>query len=144
MERRAHEGGTTRVIFAADLEDNIDEFGVVGPDGVRLLVMGKVGQGGAGSMCGAHATPREFGVTDVVVVANKVRDAADRSAIADFCRAHDMNLVGEVPYDGGLAEAERRGGAPIDVAPEYSRPGTLRLIPRADRPGGPPRNRARA
>jgi len=24
------------------------EFGVVGPDGVRLMVMGKVGHGGAG------------------------------------------------------------------------------------------------
>ncbi|MGI8497125.1 MAG: hydrogenase maturation protease [Gemmatimonadaceae bacterium] len=48
MERRADEDGTTRVVFAADPEDVIDEFGVVGPDGVRLLVMGKVGHGGAG------------------------------------------------------------------------------------------------
>lgn len=58
----------------------------------------------------------ELGIPDVVVVANKVRDAADRSAIGDFCRAHGMRLVGEVPYDGGLAEVERAGGAPIDRA----------------------------
>ena len=57
----------------------------------------------------------ELGIPDVVVVANKVRDAADRSAIAEFCRAHAMRLVGEVPYDGTLAEVERRGDAPIDA-----------------------------
>ena len=59
----------------------------------------------------------DLGITDVVVVANKVRDDGDRSAIRDFCRAHHMVLVGEVPFDGELAAAERLGGAPIDVAP---------------------------
>ena len=58
----------------------------------------------------------ELGIPDVVVIANKVRDDADRSAIADFCRAHSMRLVGEVPYDPRLAEVERGGGAPIDAA----------------------------
>ncbi|MEP7001159.1 MAG: hypothetical protein ABI969_11815 [bacterium] len=63
------------------------------------------------------ALATELGIPDVVVVANKVRDDKDRSAIADFCRAHDMHLVGEVPFDAGLAEVERAGGAPIDLAP---------------------------
>ncbi len=58
----------------------------------------------------------ELGIPDVVVVANKVRDSADRSAIAEFCQAHEMRLIGEVPYDGRLAEVERGGGAPIDAA----------------------------
>lgn len=62
------------------------------------------------------ALATELGIPDVVVVANKVRDAADRAAITEFCRAHDMQLVGEVPYDGQLAEVERVGGAPIDAA----------------------------
>ena len=63
------------------------------------------------------ALATELGIKDVVVVANKVRDAADRSAIAEFCQAHAMRLVGEVPFDASLAEVERRGGAPIDAAP---------------------------
>jgi CO dehydrogenase maturation factor len=62
------------------------------------------------------ALATELGIPDVVAVANKVRDDADRSAIADFCRAHGMRLVGEVPFDGTLAEVERGGGAPIDKA----------------------------
>jgi len=57
------------------------------------------------------ALAAELGITDVVVVANKVRDEGDRTAIADFCRAHVMRLAGEVPFDGSLAEVERGGGA---------------------------------
>jgi CO dehydrogenase maturation factor len=64
------------------------------------------------------ALASELGITDVVVVANKVRDEGDRTAIADFCRAHSMRLVGEVPFDGSLAAVERQGGAPIDAAPD--------------------------
>jgi CO dehydrogenase maturation factor len=60
----------------------------------------------------------ELGIKDVVVVANKVRDEGDRSAIEQFCRAHGMRLVGEVPFDPGLATVERAGGAPIDSAPD--------------------------
>jgi CO dehydrogenase maturation factor len=63
------------------------------------------------------ALASELGISDVVVVANKVRDEGDHVAIADFCRAHAMRLVGEVPFDIGLAEVERGGGAPIDAAP---------------------------
>lgn len=63
------------------------------------------------------ALANELGIPDIVVVANKVRDNADRSAIGEFCQAHAMHLVGEVPYDGTLAEVERSGRAPIDAAP---------------------------
>ena len=63
------------------------------------------------------ALASELGISDVVVVANKVRDEGDRTAIADFCRAHAMQLVSEVPFDSGLAVVERSGGAPIDAAP---------------------------
>lgn len=55
---------------------------------------------------------RELGVPDVVTVANKVRDEGDRRAIAEFCGAHEMRLVGEVPYDPSLIETERQGAAP--------------------------------
>lgn len=59
----------------------------------------------------------ELGVGDVRVVANKVRNAADRSAIGEFCRAHGLNVVAEIPYDAALADAERIGRPPIDHDP---------------------------
>lgn len=48
MERRTSEDGTTKAVFTADPEAVVREYGVVGPDGVRLMVMGRVGHGGAG------------------------------------------------------------------------------------------------
>jgi CO dehydrogenase maturation factor len=63
---------------------------------------------------------RELGIDDVVVLSNKVRDDADRQAIADFCAAHNLKLVGEVPYDASLIEIERRGEAPVEQRPPGS------------------------
>lgn len=63
------------------------------------------------------ALARELGVEDVVVVSNKVRDDADRRAIAEFTAAHDLTVVGEIPYDPSLIETERRGAAPIEQSP---------------------------
>ena len=40
------------------VEDIIDRFGVVGPDNVKLLIMGTVQSGGMGCMCGANALLR--------------------------------------------------------------------------------------
>lgn len=70
----------------------------------------------------------ELGIKDVVVVANKVRDEGDRTAIADFCRAHGMRLVGEVPFDPSLAAVERGGGAPIDAAPDSPAVAAIRAL----------------
>jgi CO dehydrogenase maturation factor len=48
LERRTDPDGTTRTVFGADPEAVIRDYGVSGPDGVQLLVMGKVNHGGAG------------------------------------------------------------------------------------------------
>ncbi|MEO6445663.1 MAG: hypothetical protein ABIZ91_07180 [Gemmatimonadaceae bacterium] len=60
---------------------------------------------------------KELGIEDVVVLANKVRDDEDRRAIAEFCAAHDLKLVGEVPYDPSLIATERNGDAPVEQQP---------------------------
>ena len=63
------------------------------------------------------ALARELGIEDVVAVSTKVRDDADRKAIADYCAAHSIVLAGEIPYDPKLLEAERNGKTPIDFDP---------------------------
>src|SRR5262245_60340322 len=47
---------------------------------------------------------RELGVNDVAAVLNKVRNAADRDAVAAFCANHKMPIAGEIPYDGDLID----------------------------------------
>lgn len=61
---------------------------------------------------------RELGVPVIGAVANKVRNEADRSAIAEFCERHELDLVGTIPYDDTLIEAERAGSAPLDHDPD--------------------------
>ena len=48
MQRQTNADGTTTTVFTADPEQLIAEFSIRGPDKVRLMVMGRVGHGGAG------------------------------------------------------------------------------------------------
>ncbi|MEJ7760679.1 MAG: AAA family ATPase [Gemmatimonadaceae bacterium] len=48
MERQQQEDGTTKTVFTANSDDIISNYSAPGPDGIRLLVMGKVNHGGAG------------------------------------------------------------------------------------------------
>lgn len=48
LKRETHADGTTTAIFTRDARQVLDEYGVVGPDGVCLVVMGAVGHAGAG------------------------------------------------------------------------------------------------
>lgn len=48
MQRQTSADGTTTTVFTADPEALIKEFAVRGPDQVQLMVMGRVGHGGAG------------------------------------------------------------------------------------------------
>lgn len=56
----------------------------------------------------------ELGIAQVDVITNKIRNAADRDAVAAFCQAHRLAILGEVPYDPALADAERAGTAPLE------------------------------
>lgn len=48
MERRTEADGTTKVVFTQNPEEVLKKYGTVGPDGVRLAIMGKINHGGAG------------------------------------------------------------------------------------------------
>jgi CO dehydrogenase maturation factor len=58
---------------------------------------------------------REKGVRRIVVVANRVRDDADRRMIEDALPGHEMVVV---PDDYEIGRADREGSAPLDVAPD--------------------------
>lgn len=48
IERRPQPDGSTKPVFVADPVEVLQTYGAEAPDGVRLLVMGAVGHGGAG------------------------------------------------------------------------------------------------
>ncbi|MBS7619902.1 AAA family ATPase [Candidatus Bathyarchaeota archaeon] len=59
-ERTGSEPGKSSVIFkmTPKVDDIVERFGVTGPDGVKLLVMGTVKAGDSGCMCPANALLR--------------------------------------------------------------------------------------
>ncbi len=59
----------------------------------------------------------ELGVQFVRVVANKVRNQDDMDAIETFCKQHGMTIIGQVPHDEALMDAERNEQSPFDYAP---------------------------
>ena len=59
----------------------------------------------------------DLGLEHVWVVANKLRGDRDQAAVREYCVRHGLEIIAEVPFDENIAEADRRGQAPIDHAP---------------------------
>jgi CO dehydrogenase maturation factor len=98
------------------------------PGGTRQAFMGWGGyadtvlvvvEATAKSMLSARRLARlsltEDGPTRIVAVANRVQDPSDADVVA---RRTGLEVVAAVPLDEALAEAERKGRAPIDEAPD--------------------------
>ena len=72
----------------------------------------------------------ELSIPHVYVVANKVKNAADNTAIEEYCALHHMPIIGVVPNEEQFAEAERQALAPIDFAPNCEGTLAIRAIAR--------------
>jgi len=48
MERRTQADGSIKSVFVGDAEQVLQDYAMGGPDGIRLLIMGRVGHAGAG------------------------------------------------------------------------------------------------
>lgn len=57
----------------------------------------------------------ELGVSQVLAVANKIRDEADAVAVREFAATHGLTIAVEVPLDDRIRKADLAGLAPIDV-----------------------------
>ena len=60
LEDRLDAEGRKTVVLSVSASEVVDRFGVDAPDGVRLLMMGRVDHAAAGCMCRAHATVRHL------------------------------------------------------------------------------------
>jgi CO dehydrogenase maturation factor len=64
------------------------------------------------------ALAKDLGIERVALVANKIRDDADRAAVRELAGREGLELAGVVPYDEALTGAERVRKAPLDFAPD--------------------------
>lgn len=70
----------------------------------------------------------ELGIEHIEVVANKVRSDDDQAAIDAFCSQHALDIIGVVPYDEAMVDAEREERAPYDHAPDSAGVAAIRAI----------------
>ncbi len=61
---------------------------------------------------------RQLAPERVALVANKVRDERELEAVRELAEAEGLDIVGAVPDDERVREAERAGCAPLDFDPE--------------------------
>jgi CO dehydrogenase maturation factor len=59
----------------------------------------------------------ELGIERVWIVANKIRSEQDAAEIDDFADRHGFRVLGRIPYDDTVVEADRLGRSLIDHAP---------------------------
>ena len=170
QERAGAQGGA--FVYNPKVDDIAGKYGVIGPDGVRMLVMGTVDRGGSGCMCPASAFLRalirhlmlkeksavildmEAGIEHlgrgttrgmdlmIVVVEPGARslETAERikklsseigvtrlAAVVNKGRAEKVNqrleelgipVLGEIPFDFQLMQADLERKAPIDMGGE--------------------------
>ena len=60
----------------------------------------------------------DLGIPRVALVANKIRDERDLSAVREFARSNGLEIAGVIPFDEEMPGAERAGLAPLDHAPD--------------------------
>lgn len=56
----------------------------------------------------------EIGIENTYIVANKVRNETEASAIQTFCDQQSLEIIGTIPYDEKVAEASMIPTSPID------------------------------
>lgn len=170
QERAGAQGGA--FVYNPKVDDIAGKYGVIGPDGVRMLVMGTVDRGGSGCMCPSSAFLRalirhlmlkeksavildmeagiehlgrgttrgmdlmivvvepgarsletaerikklssEIGITRLAAVVNKGRAEKVNQRLEEL----DIPVLGEIPFDFQLMQADLEKKAPIEVGGE--------------------------
>ena len=101
-----------------DMEASIEHLGRATPQGVDVLfVVVEPYYRALETASRIAPLARDLGIPRLVTIANKVRDDEDARVIRDFCRAHDLELGLELPFDESVRDADRQGRAVMDVAP---------------------------
>lgn len=112
LVRRDNDDGTARTELSLPVQEVLERYAVPGPDGIRLLVMGKVEHAGRGCKCRAHSIARNLlgdllayrnGAGDVVVDMEAGLEHLSRGTT----RHVDTLLAVAEPYYRSLETARR-------------------------------------
>ena len=103
-------------VVVMDMEAGIEHLGRGTAKAVdRLIIVVEPGRRSIDTAGNIRALAGEIGLTDILLVGNKVRGEKDE----DFLRRHlsEFEFLGFLPYDESLIEADLDGVSPYDTSP---------------------------
>lgn len=127
---RQLEHGDRTVI--CDLEAGLSTVEKLEPGVVDVLLV-VANPSGKALEVARRAVEMADGRAEIIVVANRVRDASDLELVQEIAGEHEVFVV---PEDAVIAAADREGVAPIDLDPDA--PGVAALVRLAERVAGAP------
>ena len=104
-------------VVVMDMEAGIEHLGRATTRGVdRLIVVVEPGRRSVETAQHVRELAKDIGLTKVAVVGNKIRGPADE----DFLRKniHDLPILGFLPFDDKVIEADLTGKPPYELSPE--------------------------
>lgn len=66
----------------------------------------------------SFALAKDLGIERIYMVANKIRSPRDEGSVREFAGRHAVQIAGVVPFDPAVVEADERGIAVMDQAPD--------------------------
>ena len=104
-------------VVVMDMEAGIEHLGRATTRGVdRLIVVVEPGRRSVETAQHVRELAKDIGLTKVAVVGNKIRGPADE----DFLKKniHDLPILGFLPFDDKVIEADLAGRPPYELSPE--------------------------
>ena len=101
-------------VVVMDMEAGIEHLGRATAKAVdKLIVVVEPGRRSIDTAAHIRQLASEIGLNNIAVVGNKIRNEKDQ----DFLKTHlrDFDIIGFLPYDDALIEADVNGISPFDV-----------------------------
>jgi len=104
--------------FVMDMDAGIENLGRGTTQGIdALLVVTEPSRRSLEVLGKIRSLARDIDVGRVFAVGNKVTSSEDSMMIQEWVEREGLSLLGDIPLDGMIKEADRRGIAPLDFDP---------------------------
>jgi CO dehydrogenase maturation factor len=104
--------------FVMDMDAGIENLGRGTTRGIdALLVVTEPGRRSLEILGKIRKLAGDIDVGRVLAIGNKVANLEDSVMIQDWVKKEELSLLGNIPLDDSIKEADRRGLAPLDLNP---------------------------
>jgi CO dehydrogenase maturation factor len=107
--------------FVMDMEAGIEHLGRGSTRGMdALIVVVEPGRRSLDTLARIKKLAADIGVATIYVVGNKVANDEDADMIRKAAEKQDVILLGLIPIDEAIKDADKKGMAPLDLDPQSS------------------------